>query len=72
MPPYIYYAVLSPPSLAVRVFAEASGASYILHNISVATGETRRSEYLKINPLGTVPFMKVAPGGPIVCCPIDT
>lgn len=55
----VYHYCLSAPSRAVRVFVEAANLPHDLHSISVVAGETRSPEYLKVNPVGTVPFIKI-------------
>ena len=62
----IYYSTLSSPSLAVRVFVEVAGIPHKLHSISLGAEENRGSDYLKLNPLGIVPYMKVRNRGPEV------
>ncbi|KAK2077263.1 hypothetical protein QBZ16_004897 [Prototheca wickerhamii] len=59
----VYYYCLSAPSRAVRVFVETNNIPHDLHTVSVVAGETHSPEYLKINPVGTVPFIQDADFG---------
>jgi glutathione S-transferase len=49
-------------SMASHVTLEESGAAYEPHPILLAKGEQRTEQYLKINPRGKVPALRLADG----------
>ena len=53
----LYYFVLSTPSLATLMVAEATGIPYERILVDLRNGEQRLEEYLKINPMAKVPAM---------------
>jgi glutathione S-transferase len=57
MAPILYMTLLSPPSRAVLITAQALGIELELKNVDLAKGEHRRPEYLQLNPLHTVPTL---------------
>jgi len=60
-PPKIqfYHNFLSPFSRAVHMTLKALDIPFDLHPIDLAKGEQRSEEYLKINPKGKVPAIKI-------------
>ncbi|MFP8965114.1 glutathione S-transferase family protein [Pokkaliibacter sp. CJK22405] len=46
----------------VRLMMEQEGIPYEWHEVDILGGETRSQEFLKINPLGKVPVLEIAPG----------
>jgi len=50
-----YMHPLSPPCRSVKMTAQYLGIQLNMNAIDVIGGETKKSEFLKINPLGTVP-----------------
>jgi glutathione S-transferase len=52
-------------SMAARIVLEESGERYQLRQIDFATNEQRSDAYLKINPLGRVPTLRLDDGEPL-------
>ncbi|KAF0313877.1 Glutathione S-transferase 1, isoform D [Amphibalanus amphitrite] len=51
----LYHTLWSPPSRAVRMIGRAVGAQFNLIECNLMAGEHMKPEYLKMNPLHTVP-----------------
>ena len=49
-------------SMASHIGLEESGAAYELKPVALATGEQRTADYLKINPRGRVPALRLEDG----------
>ncbi|MFZ3311160.1 MAG: glutathione S-transferase N-terminal domain-containing protein, partial [Xanthobacteraceae bacterium] len=60
----LYYAP-GACSLASHVVLEESGEKYDAKKVDLAGGEQRTEAYLKINPLGRVPALKLDNGEPL-------
>ncbi len=56
---YTLYYLPGSCSLAVHVALKEVGAEYKLENISVPAGQPRSPEFLKINPRGSAPVLKI-------------
>ena len=60
----LYYAP-GACSIASHIVLEESGESYERRRVDLAGGEQRTPEYLKINPLGRVPVLRLDDGDPL-------
>ena len=60
----LYYAP-GACSLAAHIVLEESGEKYEARKVDLAKGEQRTPEYMKINPLGRVPALKLDDGSPL-------
>ncbi|MGE0115913.1 MAG: glutathione S-transferase family protein [Steroidobacteraceae bacterium] len=54
----IFFHAAPSRSSGVRVLLEELGAEYDLHPLNLKAGDTRKPEYLAINPMGKVPAIK--------------
>ena len=52
-------------SMASHIVLEESGEKYEPRRMDLAKGEQRSEEYLKMNPLGRVPLLKLDNGEPL-------
>ncbi len=52
-------------SMAAHIILEESGEKYQPQKIDTSKGEQRTPEYLKINPMGRVPALKLDDGAPL-------
>lgn len=55
MPIQFYYNTASPPSRAVWMLLEEMGIEYEAHVVDLASGEHKKADYKKVNPLSQVP-----------------
>jgi len=59
-------------SLTVYLMLEELGVPYDLHVMNLAKGDHKKPEYLKINPMGKVPAVKIGDEvvfeAPAICC----
>src|SRR5262249_33532325 len=60
----LYYAP-GACSMAAHIVLEESGEKYQPKKVNLAGGEQRTEAYLKINPQGRVPALKLDDGGPL-------
>jgi hypothetical protein len=55
----LYWSLASPPSRAVKALLIAGGIEHDEQLIDLSKNEHKSPEMLKINPLGTVPFITI-------------
>ncbi len=60
MPNITFYHAPNSRSATTRLLLEELGVPYTLHPLNFAAGETRKPDYLSVNPMGKVPAMVVA------------
>ena len=58
----LYNDPFAPSPRRVRMFLAEKGIDYERIDLSIAEGETRRAEFLAINPLGEVPVLELDSG----------
>ncbi|CAB3239217.1 unnamed protein product [Arctia plantaginis] len=58
MAPILYSMDASPPANAVRMFADIIGLDLELKQLDITVAEHKSPEYLKINPIGSIPALK--------------
>ncbi|CAB3239215.1 unnamed protein product [Arctia plantaginis] len=58
MAPILYMIDASPPANAVRMFADIIGLDLELKRLDMTVAEHKSPEYLKINPIGSIPALK--------------
>ncbi|CAB3221384.1 unnamed protein product [Arctia plantaginis] len=58
MAPILYSMDASPPANAVRMFADIIGLDLELKQLDITVAEHKSPEYLKINPIGSIPTLK--------------
>jgi glutathione S-transferase len=51
----VFFHAPNSRSSTTRILLEELGAEYTLHALNFATGDTRKPEYLAVNPMGKVP-----------------
>jgi len=55
----LYWSLASPPSRAVKALLVAGGIKHDEMILDIINGEHKKPEILKLNPLGTVPFITI-------------